>query len=109
MGHWAQYRKRGTHAPNPHTDTPPPAPVLTLVGEIVHFIAQGGTDAGGRYVTQESHDGGVTWPDDYIANWAPDLTENRAAFTPPSKIRTAERGNGINYFGDSAWSNILTI
>jgi hypothetical protein len=109
VGHYAQYRKRGSHAPNPHTLAAPPAPTLSLVGEIVTFTANGGNDTGGRFITEESHDGGSTWSEDYISNWFPTLDENRSSFSPPSKLRTKERGNGLNYAGDSAWSNVLTI
>jgi hypothetical protein len=109
MGHHAQYRKRGSNTVVLQTVTAPPPPVLSIDGSDVLTTTTGGGDGGGRYIIYESKDGGVTYPESYVANWEPVHRSPQAGFFAPCKLRAIERGNGTAYLGDSSYSNVLTL
>jgi len=87
----------------------PSAPVLSKNGSQTIQIATTVSDVGGYFITQESKDGGSTWPQEYSHAWQTEHIEPYATWNTPCHLRTLERGNGSNYLGDSPWSNVLAV
>lgn len=107
MGRYAQARRRGGTPPTGPGIPAPPAPVLSVDDGSVHQHAQGLNDDGGRVVIYATDPGDINWLEFGNEVWVSNQDWGVVGLFEDLILRAKEVGNGVDYVGDSEWSNVL--
>jgi len=108
MGKWSTYRRRGSHNGSSALGPPPP-PVLSIEDGDMTVTTASASNVGGTFFLQLAAAPGE-WEelDDYPWQLLPLEVLEDGEFGP-GDYRVRESGNGADYIGVSAWSNIIVV
>lgn len=107
MGRYAQARRRGGVGGAGGGLLPPPAPVLVNIAGHVSQRATGLDDTGGRMQLQQREGGTEEWAEAGDEPWAHEFDWGVVGLFEDNELRAREVGNGVDYLGNSEWSDIL--
>jgi len=109
MGKWAQSRKRGSSAGPVITLPAPTKPALADIDDAITQSAQGTPDVGGIITLESAPTALGPWTPVNTAPWQDVYSWGDHADYLGLVLRCKETGNGVDFAGDSEWSEILVV